>query len=93
MSKTIWKFPIEVADVQKILMPVGAKVLTVQEQNSIPCIWALVDPEADREIRFFEMFGTGHPILYSAGVSREYISTFQVRDDSLVFHVFEYTGV
>ena len=92
-EQTIWKFPLKVTDGQNISMPIGAEILTVQAQNGEPCIWALVDPKADTEIRFFEIFGTGHPIFSDAGVSRKYISTFQLRGGNLIFHVFEYTGV
>jgi len=93
MNKTIWKFPLKVTDGQNISMPVGSEILTVQTQNEEPCLWALVDPKATTEIRFFEIFGTGHPVGYDMGVSRKYISTFQLRGGALVFHVFEYTGV
>ena len=93
MKKTIWKFELETTDKQTLKMPVGAKILTVQTQNEKPCLWALVDPNAEKEDRFIEVFGTGHPIGCDMGVDRKYISTYQLRGGSLVFHVFEYTGV
>lgn len=93
MKKTIWKFPLQVADRQSIKMPIGAEILTVQTQNEEPCLWALVDPKAETESRYIEIFGTGHKVCYDMGVSRKYISTFQMGDGRLVFHVFEYTGV
>ncbi len=74
-------------------MPIGAKILTVQTQNDIPCLWALVDPQAETEGRNIEIFGTGHPVLSDLGTAREYIGTFQMHNGTLVFHVFEYTGV
>ena len=93
MKQTIWKYKLEVTDGQNIIMPKGAEILTVQMQDENPCLWALVDPTADTEIRFIEIFGTGNPILSDMGVSREYISTFQMLGGKLVFHAFEYTGV
>lgn len=90
MKKRIFKYELSV-DGTNISMPVGAEILTVQSQNRTLCLWALVDPEAAKEIRYFEVFGTGHPIGYDAGVSREYIAT--VQDGGFVWHVFEYTGV
>ncbi len=93
MKKTIWKFQLELTDNQKIELPVGAEILTVQTQNETPWFWALVDPSAEREIRTFEVFGTGHPIHYDMGIDRNYIGTYQVSDPNYVFHVFEHTGV
>ena len=93
MNKTIWKFELETTDNQTIEMPVNAEILTVQTQNGIPCIWVLVDPTETKEKRFIEVFGTGHDVYYDMGVSRSYLGTYQLQGGSLVFHVFEYTGV
>lgn len=93
MNKTIYKYPLQVTDLQEVLLPIGAEILTIQVQNEIPCLWALVDPDQIKEIVNIEIFGTGHPISYDIGVSRKYISTFQLNDGQLVFHTFEYTGV
>ena len=92
-EKTIWKYPLKVTDGQNISFPKGAEFLDIQVQNGEVYLWALVDPEADTETRFIEIFGTGHPVVYDMGVSREYISTFQMKGGQLVFHAFEYTGV
>jgi hypothetical protein len=70
-------------------MPKDAEILTVQTQNEKPCIWALVNPENDKELRYFEVYGTGHGIHYDMGIERKYINTFQLDDGSLVFHLFE----
>ena len=93
MEQRIWKYQLKLTDGQNISMPKGAEILTVQVQDGSPCLWALVDPKAETEARFIEIFGTGSPILSDMGVSREYISTFQMREGSFVFHAFEYTGV
>lgn len=92
MNREIWKFELKTTDNQKIEMPVGAEILTVQTQNETPCLWALVDPNADKETRCFEVFGTGHSVNYDVGVARNYIGTYQLHDGSLVYHFFEYTG-
>lgn len=91
MRKTIWKFELETTDNQEIKMPVGAEILTVQVQGETLCLWALVDPSAEKETRHFEMIGTGHPINYNTGVSRVYIGSYQLLGGELVFHVFEPT--
>ena len=93
MEQRIWKYQLEVTDGQNISMPKGAEILTVQVQDGSPCLWALVDPKAETEIRFIEIFGTGNPVLSDIGASRKYISTFQMLEGRLVLHAFEYTGV
>lgn len=92
IEQRIWKYQLKVTDWQNISMPQDAEILTVQVQNGIPCLWALVNPEAETEIRCIEIFGTGNQILSGMGASRKYISTFQIPEAGLVFHVFEYTG-
>lgn len=87
MTKAVWKYEIEERDRQSIHMPVSAEVLCVQMQNGNPCIWALVDPEAMQERRWFLVLGTGHPI--EAESLGRYIGTFQMVGGSLVFHLFE----
>ena len=93
MNKTIWKFELKTTDTQKLEMPVGAEILTVQAQNERPCLWALVDPTEKKETRLFDIFGTGHPIHCDMSIGRRYIGTYQLNGGSLVFHVFENTGV
>jgi len=87
MNKRVWKFVLDPNNT-KIVMPVGAEVLTVQSQNNEACLWALVDPDSERETRVFDVYGTGHNIRYDIGIDRKYIATFQL-NDGLVFHVFE----
>jgi len=92
MNKTIWKYELKIEGLQNIIMPIGAKILSVQIQNETPCLWALVNPEEkDTDARNIETFGTGHTVCYDSGVTRDFIGTYQTR--GLVFHVFEYTGV
>lgn len=87
MNKTIWKFELEIADDQTIEMPVDSEILTVQTQNEIPCIWALVDPTAEKEIRHIKIYGTGHDIPYNQ--PKKYLGTFQLKNGAIVFHVCE----
>jgi hypothetical protein len=92
MNKTIWKYELKIDDLQNVIMPIGAEILSVQMQNKTPCLWALVNPdEKDTDTRYIETFGTGHPVAYDMESTREFIGTYQTR--GLVFHVFEYTGV
>lgn len=85
--KTIWKFPLEITGVQGISMPEGAELLTVQVQRGCPCLWALVDSDAEfKEIVNVWTCGTGGPVSLEA---KRYLGTYQVNSGKLVFHVFE----
>lgn len=82
----IWKFELDVTDRQLVWMPIGAKVLDVQMQHDQCCLWALCDEHAQKEARYFNIYGTGNPMPDEPG---EYIATFQMVGGQLVFHVFE----
>lgn len=88
MKKQIWKFHLD-PNKNNVAMPVGAEILTIQTQDEMPCIWALVDPDNEKELRHFEVYGTGHDIPCDMGIERKYINTFQLEGGSLVFHLFE----
>ena len=103
--KEVWKFPLEVTDLQKIRMPKNSILLTVQAQREVPCLWALVETDKESEERFIRITGektgkegeerfiriagTGHPVLEK--ISR-YIGTFQLAKGSFIGHVFEVEG-
>ena len=82
--KTIWKFPMPAASI-RLRMPVGAEILCVQMQHGVPCFWAIVDPEAERENREFFVLGTGQEL----GEVGKYLGTFQLQGGDIVFHLFE----
>jgi hypothetical protein len=92
-ERTIWKFAIEVTDEFTLEMPIGAEPLHVETQRvngpnaqyEQPCLWALVDPTAEREQRTFYVHGTGHPVHADA----EHIGSFLLYGGSFVGHVFE----
>ena len=87
MPEKIYKYELEVTNVQTIDMPVGAKILCIQLQNFMPCIWALVDPDMPKERRTIEIFGTGHDVPDKG--ERKYIGTYQLMNGALVYHCFE----
>lgn len=85
----IWKFPIvSVEDEVVLQMPKFAEILTLQMQDKVPCIWAMVDTEKSTEPREFAIRGTGHPIEKNR--YEKYVGTFQF--NPLVFHVFDKLG-
>jgi hypothetical protein len=89
--KTIYKYPLEITDLQSVSIPFGYTLLSVQMQSGKPCLWAMVDTDNIEEKCTIEMFGTGNPINPIKGIGqRVFIDTFQIHGAGLVFHVFEY---
>lgn len=73
-------------------MPIGATILHIGAQNNNIYLWALCDPLAEKEARYFEVNATGQDIYYDMGVERNYLGTVHLHKDSLIFHVFERTN-
>jgi hypothetical protein len=95
VSKVIWKYRLEGAK-REFEMPVGAEIVHVGMQREygqeglnyeVPTFWAIVDPEADREVRTFHLAGTG--ILLPSG-DMKYHGT--VMDGAFVWHLLEMVG-
>lgn len=86
--KSIWKYELlpNITNMIPVEMPEGAEILTVQNQNGNACVWAMVNTEAMKTTRVFEVYGTGHQLL---PYEKKYIGTFQIDGGALVFHVFE----
>jgi hypothetical protein len=82
--KTIWKF--KLTPVSALHIPAKGKLMTVQVQREEPCLWVLVDPNAQTELRVFDTYGTGHNLPENPGT---YVATFQTNNGHLVWHVFE----
>jgi hypothetical protein len=87
-TKVIYKFNIE-PDEQVIALPEGAEILTAQVQHGEPKLWALVEPSAKDEARYIWVIGTGWHKEIPEGRKLDYISTFQLREGRLIYHVFE----
>jgi len=81
----VYKYQLQVTDKQTVIMPSDRKILSVQVQGGIPCLWAMVDPDSEDETVGIITIGTGHPA--PDGVD-EFIDTYQLNDGALVFHVF-----
>lgn len=83
----IWKFPLAITDLQRVEVPKGAMILTVQAQAGALCLWAVVpDAQAKSETIVIEIIGTG---IEAPAASRAYIATVQLT--ALVWHVFQRT--
>lgn len=87
--KVIHKFSLQQEPLQGIWIPKDATILTVQVQRNIPCLWVLLDPDADKVLRKIVIVGTGQEFPEEG---LRYIGTFQLFEGSLVFHVFECVG-
>jgi hypothetical protein len=84
MVKVVHKFSIDLRKTA-VEMPLGSKILSVQLQDGSPTLWALVDPEAMKEIRHFRVLMTGEHFTGSKDL--DYLATLQ--NNGIVAHVFE----
>lgn len=81
----IWKTELTVGS-GKTSLPKGAKPISIQAQNGTPFMWSIVDPDMPRVDKSFHIAGTGHELPENIG---NFVGTFLVESDTLVFHVFE----
>jgi len=83
--KKIFKYPLLEIPSQIVTMHQGSRILSIQVQNRILCIWALVDEDMPLKKHKILIFGTGQEI------DTEFILTFMgtVQMGNFVWHVFE----
>jgi hypothetical protein len=88
--RTIWKYDIPLDDVFSIEMPKESKILTIATQRGQPRIWVEVPAyptqQEDTIRRLFYLLGTGIVALDLTNL--EYIGSFLILNDSLVFHLY-----
>jgi hypothetical protein len=82
MSKTIFKYKLEIKDHQTLEMPANAELLCVQVQNNDIYLWALVNMNMPPRDIIIAVYGTGNPINGEFG---NYIGTCQL--NGFVWHV------
>jgi hypothetical protein len=78
--KQIWKYKLSESAIE---MPIDAEILSVQLQNDVPHIWAMVSPQTELEKRKFAIVGTGQSF---DDTNMKYIGTYQ--DGPFVWHLF-----
>ncbi len=83
---TIHKYEIPIEDSFVLELPVGARILSVQTQNGVPQLWAVVDSRAPKREQQFHLRGTGYDCQGLGSLT--YLATFQIHDGALVFHLF-----
>jgi len=87
--KTIARYPFHLEDNFTLMLPVWAKILTVQMVRDEPSLFALVDeqPQTQESRRFF-LFGANACIDPALIDPLTYVGTFQNWDQNMVFHLF-----
>jgi hypothetical protein len=81
--RSIYKYELNGTHLSAVDLPKGANVVKFDSQNGKYCIWALVDPESPKEVRYFTVVGTGWDI----DDTDCYIGTIQ--EGSFVWHCLE----
>lgn len=83
----VYKYALELTDMQSIYLSKGAKILHVDEQHGLLQLWAIVDPGGEPELRTIFLAGTGVEIPNPREL--EHINTFLMMSGELVWHAFE----
>lgn len=84
--KVIYKYKLGFSSQSVVMMPKDSKILDIQIQDNIICLWAIVDPKKELKGRVFQIYGTGHELI-SGLKNKKYITTVQC--GSYVWHIFE----
>lgn len=84
-DRTIWKFPLQTKLQQFIEIPRVYELLTVQAQDGVPTLWAIVNPAAKKEVVRVDMFPTGGSAPEHHDHAK-HLGTVQI--DGLVWHFF-----
>lgn len=79
----VFKYEITEPGLNHIVMPIAARILSVQLQGTKICLWALVNPELNVKAYYVLLVGTGHEITHNVIM---HISTFQI--GAIVLHAF-----
>ena len=92
---TIYKYELEIRDLQVLKIPYGYKIISIQQQDDNICMWVIVDPACKDVQVIIRCFGTGHNLEPS--FSLEYLGTVVLTNpgieseviSSSVWHFFE----
>ena len=84
--KKIYKYHVGIVDHQVIEMSRNAQILSVQFQDGILCMWALVNPDEPKVAREFAVIGTGN-LFNTKGMAIVHIASCQ--DSTYVWHIFD----
>jgi len=84
VTARIWKHQLAVEGSQDLVLHEPARILSVQVQRDVPCLWAVEDPEKPTVTLRIVTMGTGHEI---PDVKWDYVGTYQLEDGAFVGHV------
>ena len=86
MVNTIYKYELSVEKEQRLILPLGSRILSVGVQNNFVVLWAEVDRrQTTPEIYIIYTYGTGHDISRQRG---KFIGTCLMMGGALVWHVY-----
>ena len=89
--KRIFKYELETTDNQEIEVhrlegyTFKERVLKIDVQKGIPCIWILVDDEEVKDKWVIKILGTGHDCFEDL---ERYLGSYQLIDGNFTGHVF-----
>ncbi len=83
----IWKYPLEITDSQSLKLPLNAKFLSAINQNGIPTLYYLVEPDVKTKTIEILIIGTGNPISEYLD-KYDFLGTVSTHNDKLVWHIF-----
>lgn len=88
MKEVIYKYPLEVSTVpQPITMPTDSRIVKVESQHNMICVWAIVPYESEEKvIRTFYIVATGQPFSIKGQIYR---GTVLMEQGRYVWHVWE----
>jgi hypothetical protein len=87
----VYKYVLAETDDQTILMPKGAKILSVGAQRDLICLWALINDGDPMMGHRFYIVGTGYPASHV--VRSTFLGTVSLHNAELIFQVFQDNAV
>ncbi len=89
MGRVVWKFPLEIGEVNSITVSAGMVVLTgIDPASGKPAIWVEHRLGGLQDERRFVVYGTGHTIPGIGGYPDD-LHVGSVIDGSFVWHIYE----
>ncbi len=84
---TIYKYPINLFDMQVVQLPRFSRPLCIQQQHGSLQLWARVETGEPLQDYIIHCYGTGHPVA-EIRMAHEFLGTVQMQSGALVFHFF-----
>lgn len=87
--KSVYKYILKAEAYQTIIMTVGAKILSTEEQYGQIVVYALVDKliKGIEEVGII-ILGTGHEVTNESLDDYVFLNTVKLENGNLMFHVF-----